>query len=56
MLLPEEERNKFSDAYFSPVSGGEVDPVDEVPVVILGNRASSLPPPTHLVELTSDNL
>ena len=30
--------------------GGEVDPVDEVPVVVLGHRASPIPASAHLLE------
>ena len=30
--------------------GGEVDPVDEVAVVVLGHRASPIPASTHLLE------
>ena len=30
--------------------GGEVDPVNEVPVVVLGHRASPIPASAHLLE------
>ena len=44
------ERLVYFRPLLSPMPGGEVDPVNEVPVVVLGHRASPIPASAHLLE------